>query len=49
MTTKIKRIYGANPGEAWTNVEICDEASMVCTPSEDAVKLAKNWVDENQK
>jgi hypothetical protein len=49
MKNKFRAIYGANPGEAWTDAAKCDEISKVCSPSEEAVEIAKSWVEENQK
>ena len=44
-----KKITGSNPPEAWAESEKFDKKTKVHNPPVDAVKEAKNWVDENQK
>ncbi len=44
-----KKITGSNPPEAWADNEKVDKKTKVNKPSNDAVKEAKDWVDDNAK
>jgi len=44
-----KKITGSNPPEAWAEAKKVDKKTKVNNPPVDAVKEAKEWVDENQK
>jgi len=44
-----KEALGASITEAWTDAEKVDKETKMNFPSEEAVKTAKDWVDENEK
>jgi len=44
-----KKITGSNPPEAWADEETVDKETKVNKPSNEAVKEAKEWVDDNAK
>ena len=44
-----KASLGASITEAWTDAKCVDKETKMNFPSEEAVKTAKEWVEENEK
>mgnify|MGYP000870774302 CR=1 FL=1 len=49
MTEKNKGILGASSTEAWADANKIDKETKINIPSETAVEVAKEWVEENEK
>lgn len=46
---RLSSILGSGATEAWANTDHYEKESHVSIPSEEAVELAKAWVEENEK
>ncbi len=46
---RLSSILGSGATEAWANVDHYEQETNVSVPSEEAVELAKAWVEENEK
>ncbi len=46
---RLSSILGGGATEAWTNVDHVEEETLLAIPTEEAVELAKAWVEENAK
>ncbi len=44
-----KASLGASVTEAWTDAKCVDKETNMNYPSQEAVKTAKEWVEENEK
>ncbi|WP_306455960.1 DUF3787 domain-containing protein [Fusibacter sp. 3D3] len=46
---RLSSILGGGATEAWADIDHYEKESCVSIPSEEAVEIAKAWVDENHK
>ncbi|MBF4695772.1 DUF3787 domain-containing protein [Fusibacter sp. Q10-2] len=46
---RLSSILGGGATEAWADIDHYEKDSCISIPSEEAVELAKAWVEENQK